>query len=702
MTVSGPAYSIAQRGEQLAWLDSVLQPIDDGGTAYTPRIRETGHLEFSIDAQKDPITDPSGSLPLLTEALQLFYGRLTPACTARGFPTRRRHGLLGLEVPWLDLLTIVQKPHLDSTSNLRNGRRFLRGSHTTLELVKIADGISLWHIVGPSSLGCACSEVYFDTIERGKIKSVTFEELCLCRHIIGSCETAKGCPIQAKVSSTQDLDNTPNLKKAAPNVHKIDWKPGSIALNPSGSLLEYVAEQSSPSASIDSDVLSISSFSQDEQAVPPSMRSGSCAFNEAGSSPVDGESASADTGASNASSTTVAPLATIHTTGRGGTRKRVISRQDNDDQGEDGFQRPSTKKVKQRQETPQSTFACPFWKLNPRKYRKCFVKTLRNVSNVKQHLVRVHVPKFYCPRCLATFEESERFNAHIMDPSGYTCIPNPLGRLDGISREQQSQISRKSGRPALSERQKWFKLWDILFRGTSYPSSPYLDGQMTEDCALFQEHSLSLGPDMVVRAVEASGVLSMAGSTEDARREVLHRAVTSAFSAIVSTWTPPQERALYAASSGSSTVRERGDGGTLDVALDTTPSGSAPDSGVLVASQLSESSPSQPSRRPERSLGSLAGTTIGQELHNMGGSGFPMAAAGGLVNEHPSSNLRGPSNAFDASLTTQGWQGIQHVEAFSPPGFPSTINGTEPLAFPEFEILSWPDNWSQWEPEGPV
>lgn len=134
--------------------------------------------------------------------------------------------------------------------------------------------------------------------------------------------------------------------------------------------------------------------------------------------------------------------------------KRTRESDSNEDDTPDG-RRPRRTKVQLGEllNSPK-LLACPIWKLDCQKHRKCFKSELHTVSRVEQHLSRRHRPTFYCDRCMVIFPDKTSHNRHLTQ----LCILDPNASLDGISHLQQWELSRRSNR-SLSEQEQWFAIW---------------------------------------------------------------------------------------------------------------------------------------------------------------------------------------------------------------------------------------------------
>ncbi len=243
--------------------------------------------------------------------------------------------------------------------------------------------------------------------------------------------------------------------------------------------------------------------------------------------------------------------------------------------------------------------ACTFWKSDPVKYRGCFTLKLHGIPRVKQHLTRNHTPIF-CQRCLAIFQDHDSLEKHVGAQETLPCTLKRLAQLDGISPRQQQELSRKLD-SSLTEPERWFKIWDIVLPRRARPSSPYMDDQLSEDCAAFHNHCLSRGPEFLAREIETSGIMTLASLDEETRRDVLQETLAQGLDLFLQSWVPPRMARSAASSSRSLTGSPR----NLDV-LEASDATTATDSGVWTRSQdpgsSSSGSPRQhPSERASRS-----------------------------------------------------------------------------------------------------
>lgn len=186
---SGPAYFIAECGEQLAWLASASSTVVRNGLCrVTPlidniRVGPTtpqgssyrGMCRVGVDITS--VVNPDISMPSVTQSCwQAVVGRLN---LIQGYPIARRpDGYRGLELSLDVLLYLMQAKEV----SVCPGKVVVNGVERSLRLVNRTDHICLWHPFGPTTETCFC--------DKGSTV-VDHSNLDSDRHIIGSCKPQK-------------------------------------------------------------------------------------------------------------------------------------------------------------------------------------------------------------------------------------------------------------------------------------------------------------------------------------------------------------------------------------------------------------------------------------------------------------------------------------------------------------------------------
>lgn len=192
------------------------------------------------------------------------------------------------------------------------------------------------------------------------------------------------------------------------------------------------------------------------------------------------------------------------------SRKRTSDQGNPSKQGGAKRAKTSSDEVTHAKEEDKRLFACPFWKKDPIRHRKCF-KGVRRIRDVKQHLRRKHIQPFFCPRCGMEFGDEDtalRIHMRAVEQCDNLEFPEP----DGITPLHQKALKGYSDRSA-SEAEQWYVIWGHLFPGgpngkppPPRPTSPYVDQDLSEDILAFHEFSHREGWGVLARDPDLSHV----------------------------------------------------------------------------------------------------------------------------------------------------------------------------------------------------
>ncbi|KAH7156714.1 hypothetical protein EDB81DRAFT_787739 [Dactylonectria macrodidyma] len=130
-------------------------------------------------------------------------------------------------------------------------------------------------------------------------------------------------------------------------------------------------------------------------------------------------------------------------------------------------------------DTDPKFLACPFYLRDRIRHAKCRKYKLRYVSDVRQHVVRVHRQQpLHCPRCKMIFagslenkEAQQQRKEHIRRNS---CV-NSGEEVPGLTHAQMQKLKDPEGR-AGNVIDNYNGVWNILFPGIPPPEQPYLTG----------------------------------------------------------------------------------------------------------------------------------------------------------------------------------------------------------------------------------
>ncbi|KAI0460075.1 hypothetical protein F5B21DRAFT_453141 [Xylaria acuta] len=525
--IHGPAYVIAQCAEQLAWLETVLGTCCESPYRYMPSLVEIGELKFLAHTYPEALTGPF-VVPWFIAREKTSSG-LSFLTLVSGYPTSRRpEGFSGVEMPF---------GFPDSSAKIRshayNGHVTLHAGSLTCSFVKRKANVWLWHVVNSTDTICLCRrssalEGISGVLDQGIIDIVSHH-----RHIIGDCGA---CVEQNKVSGYEGHLGCLTMPHTNNNQLVKDDK----------SLTEY----HSPSNSADSDWFSFSSFSEvgargtiplDSDLTVIINNTATRLLTECNIRTIPLQAAELNDGDS--------PNMSQKGSGRisyachdesnqfvpGSLQKRKLNQRDEDDKDDDIREGRHSKKSRYETEPEQKLFACPFWKINSIKYQACFQLKLLTSSRVKQHLNRNHIPRFYCQVCYLLFTDDKMQESHVIQRA---CNRELGARLDGILPEQQYQLSRKP-KSALTEKEKWFRIWEILFPEEKPPLSPYIDSRLADCCARFREHWQNRGAEILSVEILDSGIFPRETADEDKRQELLREVLARGFDMIWESWNVP-------------------------------------------------------------------------------------------------------------------------------------------------------------------
>ncbi|KXH63740.1 hypothetical protein CNYM01_13915 [Colletotrichum nymphaeae SA-01] len=158
---------------------------------------------------------------------------------------------------------------------------------------------------------------------------------------------------------------------------------------------------------------------------------------------------------------------------------------------------PGFKKPKVPANTSKLMFACPFWKNDPDNHRQCYKKVLSQIKYVKSHLYRFHAAPITCPCCGAAFQDEETRDQHARARRCEVVSEGYIPSHEGLSQGRMRQVSKRAN-PSHSPEEQWFTIWDIVFPSKPRPSSPYIDGVLSEDLCSLREFYTSVGTDMML------------------------------------------------------------------------------------------------------------------------------------------------------------------------------------------------------------
>ncbi|KAK3995201.1 hypothetical protein QBC44DRAFT_389932 [Cladorrhinum sp. PSN332] len=490
----GHRHIIADAAEQLAWLVAALSP-------------NSGYEDsWDLTAEYQPIP-PGPTLDLLNLLDSEFSAfPFWPTQVVCGFPTLYRPiDALGLE--------ISQAARVQLCSVFSQGLTVF-GSDTQRTGLQV--GFTSWRLAKPDSSAvatwhedskCECGMKAPESLSKAT------KPPAHCRWVLGVCP-ASGAGVSDTATAVSD---TGQHLLASGNDVEAELPQTTVPGSPKSDMSDVSSlSESHPS---DMDLLSVSDNSEpliggmeSLFAAQPAMVSQAIDkithqllkdFRESHMTWHNSELP-----APNPSSTVVSQAVTSVQGSNTQTRKRKHTdandhNQDNgEDEGNPGKRpKPESPNKPVDKVTNKLQLACHFWKLNPRKHKRCFMKKLDDTSRVKQHLTRTHYRSSYCPRCFLVLEDDEAVESHL-DP--VTCLPRQHD-FGLMTNGQHQKVNRRSNTKH-SESEKWYAIWDILFPGQCRLPSPYIDPLLSEDLGRFVDHARLQGPSLIAALLRVAGV----------------------------------------------------------------------------------------------------------------------------------------------------------------------------------------------------
>lgn len=166
---------------------------------------------------------------------------------------------------------------------------------------------------------------------------------------------------------------------------------------------------------------------------------------------------------------------------------------------------------------PEHTWACPFFKLDPINYAECLGRySFRRIHDVKQHILRRHtVAEYHCPNCWEEFSHHTPWKEHTQN---ITCHPTP--GPENLSQQECEALKNTRFPAGLSDKQKWYLIWQQLFAMHPPPSSPYVGNGFCEPNRIIRPYAISLLKERLPEVLKQHGVNLDSNSTYSLINEI--------------------------------------------------------------------------------------------------------------------------------------------------------------------------------------
>jgi len=273
--------------------------------------------------------------------------------------------------------------------------------------------------------------------------------------------------------------------------------------------------------------------------------------------------------------------------------------------------------------------ACPYYKLDPNRHRRCYGHILTTPSRVKQHLLRVHTAPVYCPRCLDTFTDEISLSQHLRDSN--PCRLNQGNPPSGLTEKEVSRLRSRVGKNYKSDREHWYWIFGVLFPDAPKPESPYIDHNVGEDVTSFVEFGRTNGSEVFRQGLE-----QVLGSSEPLSPDLVRTVADVVFKELFEKWKTDRTNNVVNENSSASIIPFR----TTAVATNDHPQTTGASSSMAFANDISFpcSRAADDPRRTETSnrLSTASpGTTTEWQLRDLDNTKSPDTHATGKVKRKP-------------------------------------------------------------------
>jgi hypothetical protein len=192
---TGTAYSVAEIGEQLAWIAAALRssPYDSGIVYCKPRLEKIYTKSPSHLAETAVKCHIGVNLDFIVQRDEKQFEQIQCQCwhnmfqspvVVQGYPIRRRpEPETGLEIP----LNVMAGLIGTQRANMFHGKLFIKGFSSMLVPTRFSQGIILWHFLQQEE-GVRISYGFNQGVHA---ENVSISHLSEARHIVGWCSEVK-------------------------------------------------------------------------------------------------------------------------------------------------------------------------------------------------------------------------------------------------------------------------------------------------------------------------------------------------------------------------------------------------------------------------------------------------------------------------------------------------------------------------------
>lgn len=128
--------------------------------------------------------------------------------------------------------------------------------------------------------------------------------------------------------------------------------------------------------------------------------------------------------------------------------------------------------------------ACVLHKGDPRGHPKCANRSYAGMKYLMEHIYKCHIQQKYCTLCGDTFKDQQSRDNHIAVTHPGQRSDRPQDEPDGLDPGRELCLrTRPRLSPGLSDAEKWFTIFKIVWPDHPLPSSPYHEPEVCSCCA---------------------------------------------------------------------------------------------------------------------------------------------------------------------------------------------------------------------------
>lgn len=194
----GTAGSVAEVGEQLAWIGAALRssPFESGVAYCTPSLGEIGYPNTKLESLVEPrplykinytIEKPKEQVKAMNG--QCWQRLFRNPVIVNGYPIPRRlQRNTGLEIPLCLMVALAQARHVTAF----DGKLFIKGFCTILMPTKHVGNIVIWHMLfNEDGSNISYADPRVRSIPGVHLDNLRIVDIEKSRHIIGWCPYVK-------------------------------------------------------------------------------------------------------------------------------------------------------------------------------------------------------------------------------------------------------------------------------------------------------------------------------------------------------------------------------------------------------------------------------------------------------------------------------------------------------------------------------